>query len=40
MMKFYDFFVEEFGSVRNYLLDIGVTEDTLQKLRQKLVAPL
>ncbi len=37
MMKFYEFFQQEFGSVRNYLLDIGVTEDTLQKLEDKLV---
>ena len=37
MVKFYNFFTEEFGSVRNYLLDIGVTEQTLQKLDQKFV---
>lgn len=37
MMKFYDFFVEEFGSVRNYLLDVGVTEETLAKLERKFV---
>ena len=37
MLKFYDFFVEEYGSVRNYLLDIGVTEETLEKLKSKLV---
>ncbi len=37
MMKFYDFFVEEFGSVRNYLLDVGVTEETLASLEAKLV---
>ena len=40
MLKFYDFFVEEYGSVRSYLLDIGVTELTLKKLEQKLVSPL
>ena len=39
MMKFYDFFIEEFGSVRNYLLDVGVTEETLQQLEDKLVPP-
>ena len=37
MLTFYDFFVEEFGSVRNYLLDVGVTEETLEKLREKFV---
>lgn len=37
MMKFCEFFESEFGSVRNYLLDIGVTEETLQKLEEKLV---
>lgn len=37
MLKFYDFFVEEFGSVRNYLLDVGVTEEALHKLEDKLV---
>lgn len=39
MMKFYDFFVEEFGSVRNYLLDVGVKESTLNKLEKKFVVP-
>lgn len=37
MAKFYDFFTEEFGSVRNYLLDIGITEAQLHALREKLV---
>ena len=37
MLKFYDFFVEEYGSVRNYLLDIGVQESTLTKLEEKFV---
>ena len=37
MMKFCQFFEEEFGGIRNYLLDIGVTEETLQKLEKKLV---
>ena len=37
MAKFYDFLTETFGSVRGYLLDIGVTEETLRKLEEKLV---
>ena len=37
MTAFYDFFVEEFGSVRNYLLDVGVTEEALQRLKEKFV---
>lgn len=37
MMKFYDFLAKEYGSVRNYLLDIGVTEETLTRLSAKLV---
>ena len=37
MMKFCQFFEQEFGSIRGYLLDIGVTEDTLRKLETKLV---
>ncbi len=37
MMKFCEFFEEEFGGIRNYLLDIGVTAETLKKLRHKLV---
>ena len=37
MVTFYDFFVREYGSVRNYLLDIGVTEEALSKLREKFV---
>lgn len=40
MAKFYDFFVEEFGSVRNYLLDIGVKESTLTKLEEKFIVPM
>ena len=40
MMKFYDFFVEEFGSVRCYLLDIGVKERTLERLEEKFVVPV
>jgi len=39
MTKFYDYFIREYGSVRNYLLDIGVTEETLKKLKEKLVEP-
>lgn len=39
MVKFYDYLTAEYGSVRNYLLDIGVTEETLEKLRKKLVVP-
>lgn len=39
MMKFCQFFEEEFGSVRNYLLDVGVTEKTLNQLKEKLVEP-
>ena len=37
MLKFYDFFVEEFGSVRNYLLDVGVAAETLERLERKFV---
>ena len=37
MMKFYDFFTGEFGGVRNYLLDVGVTEAQLARLEEKLV---
>lgn len=37
MTKFYDYFVEEFGGVRNYLLDVGVTEETLARLEEKFV---
>jgi pyruvate formate-lyase activating enzyme-like uncharacterized protein len=32
MIKFYDFLAAEYGSVRGYLLDIGVTEESLKKL--------
>jgi len=39
MTEFYDFFVENYGSVRAYLLQIGVTEQTLQKLEDKFVEP-
>ena len=39
MAKFYDFLTETYGSVRGYLLDVGVTEETLEKLRTKLVEP-
>ena len=39
MLKFYDFFVAEFGSIRNYLLDVGVTEQTLHQLEAKFVEP-
>ncbi len=39
MMKFCDFFEEEFGCIRNYLLDTGITEDALKKLEKKLVEP-
>ena len=37
MTKLYDFLVENHGSVRSYLLNIGVTEETLAKLEDKLV---
>lgn len=37
MMKFCEFFEEEFGGIRNYLLDVGVAEETLRKLEQKLL---
>lgn len=37
MTAFYDFFVEEFGSVRNYLLDVGVTEEALHRLHEKFI---
>ena len=37
MLRFYDFFTEEYGGIRNYLLRIGVTEETLRKLREKFV---
>ena len=37
MIKFYDFLAAEYGSVRGYLLDIGVTEEALKKLKSKLV---
>lgn len=37
MLKLYDFFVSEFGSVRGYLLDVGVTEQALHRLEEKLV---
>lgn len=37
MMKFCEFFEEEFGGIRSYLLDVGVTVETLEKLRQKLI---
>ena len=39
MMKFHDFLTETYGSVRAFLLDIGVTEETLSKLEEKFVAP-
>ena len=37
MAKFYDFLTGTYGSVRGYLLDIGVTEETLLRLNNKLV---
>lgn len=37
MAKFYDFFTEEYGGVRKYLLHAGVTEETLARLETKLV---
>ncbi len=37
MVKFYDYLTQNYGSVRGYLLDVGVTEETLEKLRAKLV---
>ena len=37
MVRFWDFFQEEFGGIRNYLLDIGVTERTLDLLAQKFI---
>ena len=39
MVKFYDFLTETYGSVRNYLLQTGVTEETLNKPTAKLVVP-
>ena len=39
MIKFYDFLAAEYGSVRGYLLDIGITEEALKKLKTKLVEP-
>jgi len=39
MLKFYDFFTEHYGGVREYLLHIGVTEETLRKLEEKFVEP-
>lgn len=39
MMKFYDFFTAQYGGVRNYLLQIGVTEQSLERLQNKLVEP-
>ena len=40
MMNFHQFLTAQFGSVRDYLLSIGVTEDTLRTLIAKLVQPL
>ena len=37
MAKFYDFFTEQYGGVRKYLLHAGVTEETLARLETKLV---
>ena len=37
MLKFCDFFIEEYGGVRSYLLSIGVTEAQLEQLEKKLV---
>ncbi|MBP3634811.1 MAG: tyrosine-protein phosphatase [Oscillospiraceae bacterium] len=37
MAKFYDFLTETHGSVKGFLLDIGVTEQSLEKLRKKFV---
>lgn len=37
MAKFYDFLTDTYGSVTGYLLDIGVTENTLSLLRKKFV---
>ena len=39
MLKFYDFFTENYGGVRAYLLRHGVTEQTLRKLEEKFVEP-
>lgn len=40
MTKFYNFLVDHSGSVRQYLLDIGVKPETLALLEQKLVEPV
>ena len=37
MLRFYDFLTDTYGSVIGYLLDIGVTEETIEMLRQKFV---
>lgn len=37
MLKFYDFLCDTYGSVTGYLLDIGITEQTIAKLRKKFV---
>lgn len=37
MARFYDYLTQHFGSVRGYLLDIGVTEAQLERLTEKLV---
>ena len=37
MFGFYDYLTETYGSVRGYLLDIGVTEDTFAKLEEKFI---
>lgn len=37
MARFYDFLTGEFGSVRQYLLHIGVSEESLQRLQEKFV---
>lgn len=37
MTAFYDYLTREYGSIRGYLLQTGVTEQTLQRLREKFV---
>lgn len=39
MLRFYDFLTETYGSVREYLLHIGVTEQSIDHLRQKFIDP-
>lgn len=38
MLRFYDFFTEEYGGIQAYLKSVGVTEEALDKLARKLVS--